>query len=59
VEWLNNCQAFGFIGRENGPDIFVHYNEIASEGFRSYKKEVELEIVQGPKGALSRKPKDD
>ena len=52
VKWFNNSKGFGFIGRENGPDVFVHYSAIAREGFRTLQEGdwVEFEIVQGPKG---------
>lgn len=52
VKWFNNSKGFGFIGRENGPDIFVHYSAITSEGYRTLQEgdRVEFEIVQGPKG---------
>ncbi len=53
VKWFNNAKGFGFIGREGGPDVFVHYSGIVSEGYKSLKEgdQVEFEIVQGPKGA--------
>ncbi len=53
VKWFNNAKGFGFIGREDGPDVFVHYSGILSEGYKSLQEgeQVEFEIVQGPKGA--------
>lgn len=52
VKWFNNSKGFGFIGRENGPDVFVHYSAIAGDGYRTLQEGdvVEFEIVQGPKG---------
>lgn len=52
VKWFNNAKGFGFIGREDGPDVFVHYSAISSEGYKSLSEgdDVEFEIVQGQKG---------
>jgi CspA family cold shock protein len=53
VKWFNDSKGFGFICRENGPDVFVHHSAILGEGFRSLAEDqaVEFEVVQGPKGA--------
>ncbi len=52
VKWFNDSKGFGFISRENGPDVFVHHTAIQGEGFRSLaeNQEVEFEVVQGQKG---------
>jgi CspA family cold shock protein len=53
VKWFNDSKGFGFISRENGPDVFVHHSAIQGEGFRTLAEdqEVEFEVTQGPKGA--------
>ncbi len=52
VKWFNNAKGYGFIGREGGADVFVHYSAITGEGYRSLQEgdTVEFEIVQGQKG---------
>ena len=52
VKWFNNAKGYGFIGREDGPDVFVHYSAIVGDGYRTLQEgdPVEFEIVQGPKG---------
>jgi len=57
VKWFNNSKGYGFIGREDGPDVFVHFSAIEGEGYKSLQEgdEVEFEIVQGPKGAQAEK----
>jgi CspA family cold shock protein len=52
VKWFNNAKGFGFIGQESGPDVFVHYSAVKSEGYKSLQEgdQVEFEIVHGQKG---------
>lgn len=52
VKWFNDAKGFGFIGREGGPDVFVHFTAIESNGFKSLAEgdQVEFEIVEGQKG---------
>jgi cold shock protein len=52
VKWFNNAKGFGFLGRENGPDVFVHYSSIQLDGYKSLKEgdEVEFDVIQGEKG---------
>jgi CspA family cold shock protein len=52
VKWFNNAKGYGFLGREGGADVFVHYSSIQREGYKSLKEgdEVEFDIIQGTKG---------
>ena len=52
IKWFNNSKGYGFIGRENGPDVFVHYSGIVGDGYRTLQEgdRVSFELVQGPKG---------
>jgi len=52
VKWFNDAKGYGFIAREQGPDVFVHYSAIAGDGFRSLSEgqAVQFEITEGPKG---------
>ena len=52
VKWFNGEKGFGFISQEGGDDLFVHYSEIQTNGYRSLDEgaTVEFEITQGKKG---------
>ncbi len=52
VKWFNDAKGYGFIARDNGPDVFVHYSAIVGDGFRSLAEGqmVQFEITEGPKG---------
>jgi CspA family cold shock protein len=52
VKWFNDAKGYGFIAREDGPDVFVHHTAIQSEGFRTLSEGqvVEFDITEGPKG---------
>jgi CspA family cold shock protein len=57
VKWFNAEKGFGFIAQQGGDDLFVHYTEIMSTGFRSLEEgaKVEFEITQGKKGKQASK----
>jgi len=52
VKWFNSVKGYGFIGREDGPDVFVHYSAIDEAGYKSLNEgdAVEFGIVMGAKG---------
>ena len=52
VKWFRDKKGYGFISREDGDDIFVHFSAIVADGFKSLKEgeKVTFEITQGPKG---------
>ena len=52
VKWFNASKGYGFIERQDGPDVFVHFTAIEAEGFRTLQEgqQVEFSIEQGPKG---------
>ena len=52
VKWFNDAKGFGFISRQTGEDVFVHFSAIRSNGFRSWQEgqAVQFDVVRGPKG---------
>lgn len=52
VKWFNAGKGYGFIAREGGEDVFVHYSAVQSDGYRSLDEgeRVEFTVEQGPKG---------
>ncbi|MBE2267826.1 MAG: cold-shock protein [Anaerolinea sp.] len=52
VKWFNGTKGYGFIARDGGPDVFVHYSAIKGNGFRTLQEgqKVEFTLEQGPKG---------
>jgi len=52
VKWFNESKGYGFIARESGDDVFVHYSAISGDGFRTLNEgdRVEFVITQGQKG---------
>ena len=52
VKWFNNAKGYGFLGREDGPDVFVHYSAIQADGYKGLAEgePVEFDVVEGAKG---------
>jgi CspA family cold shock protein len=52
VKWFNGSKGYGFIARDGGPDVFVHFSAIQADGFKNLQEgqKVEFTIEQGPKG---------
>jgi CspA family cold shock protein len=52
VKWFNNAKGFGFITRDGGDDVFVHFRSITGDGYKSLDEGqlVEFNLIEGPKG---------
>jgi CspA family cold shock protein len=52
VKWFSNQKGYGFIARQSGDDVFVHFSSIVADGYRSLNEgdKVEFTVTQGPKG---------
>jgi CspA family cold shock protein len=52
VKWFNGAKGYGFISRQSGPDVFVHFKSIAGDGYKNLNEgdAVRFEVEQGPKG---------
>ena len=52
VKWFNHAKGYGFLGRQDGPDVFTHYSSIQLDGHKTLKEgdEVGYDVIQGTKG---------
>ena len=52
IKWFNNAKGYGFVGRDDAPDLFVHYTSIKQDGYKSLREggQIEFDVVQGAKG---------
>lgn len=52
VKWFNSSKGFGFVTREKGGDVFVHYSSIMNDGYKTLEEgqKVQFEVAEGPKG---------
>ena len=52
VKWFNNAKGYGFLGRNDGADVFVHYSSIQQDGYKTLREgdQIEFDVVQGTKG---------
>jgi len=59
VKWFNNAKGYGFLGRDEGADLFCHFSSIEVEGYKSLKEgdPVDFDVIQGDKGPRADKVK--
>ena len=52
IAWFNNDKGYGFVSQESGPDLFIHYTALQSEGYKSLQKgdSVDFDVERGPTG---------
>lgn len=52
VRWFNNAKGYGFLGRDGGPDVFVHYTAIEKDGYKTLKEgdQVDYDVIAGAQG---------
>lgn len=52
VRWFNNAKGYGFLGRDEGADVFVHYSSVQMDGYKTLKEgdQVEFDVIQGQQG---------
>jgi CspA family cold shock protein len=57
VKWFNNAKGYGFISRESGEDVFVHYKSVVGDGYKTLNQgdKVQFEVEKGPKGLQAAK----
>lgn len=55
VKWFNNAKGWGFISRQDGSDVFVHYSQIEGDGYRTLRQgqQVAFHLKQGPRGQFA------
>jgi CspA family cold shock protein len=56
VKWFNNAKGYGFVGRDDGPDVFCHFTSIQADGYRGLKEgdDVDFDIIEGERAAPGR-----
>jgi CspA family cold shock protein len=52
IKWFNNAKGYGFVGRDDAPDLFVHYSSILQDGYKTLREgdQIEFDVVEGTKG---------
>lgn len=59
VKWFNSAKGYGFISRKGGEDVFVHFNAIVGDGYKTLNEgdKVQFEVEKGPKGLQAKNVK--